>query len=145
MTRVLIVDDEPHIRELVAASLEPAGWELVLVADGEEALDLIRQSSIDLIVLDIWLEKSDGLQIAEMLSQNPETAKIPILMVSASADPSDIHSGFFHGARAYLVKPFLPRELLRAARNLLEASNLEQANRPGGDSPPSAPTPIRGW
>lgn len=117
--KVLIVDDEPDTVELIAFNLRNAGYEISTASDGLEALRKARSISPELIILDLMLPEVDGLEVCKMLRANPDTARIPILMLTAKAAEVDRILGLELGANDYVTKPFSPRELILRVRNLL--------------------------
>jgi len=108
---ILVVDDEPTIREVVRRYLEREGFRVTEAADGYLALDEIDIESPDLIILDLMLPGIDGLTLTHQLRQS-ERSQIPIIMLTAKGEPSDRIRGLDIGADDYLVKPFSPRELV---------------------------------
>ena len=114
-TRVLVVDDEPDLLELIHYNLTKAGYDVAGVLSGEEALAHVRSSLPDLIVLDVLLPGLDGLEVCKTLRRNPTTAGIPIVMLTARSEDADVVAGLELGADDYLTKPFSPRVLLAHA------------------------------
>ncbi len=112
MPRILVVDDEKNILELVRFNLEREGYEVLTATDGAEGLDLARRESPDLIVLDVMLPGMNGLEVCRELHLDPATGNIPIIMLSARAEETDRVLGLEMGADDYIVKPFSPRELI---------------------------------
>ena len=117
--RILVVDDEPDIRELIGDTLRFAGWTTLFAADGEEALTRIAADPPDLIVLDVMMPRLDGRSVVQRVRADPRTAATPVVMVSARGQAADVERGLAAGAAAYLVKPFSPRELVATIRSLL--------------------------
>lgn len=114
--RVLVVDDEPMVREVVAGYLEQEGHEVVVVADGEAALTQLGQEHFDLVVLDLMLPAVDGLSV---LREMRETSDTPVIVLTARGEEGDRLLGFDLGADDYVVKPFSPRELARRVTSVL--------------------------
>ena len=114
--RVLVVDDDPSIRELASLYLEREGFQVSTAADGEEALEAVRQKSPSLVVLDLMLPKVDGLEVCRRLRRDSD---IPILMLTARSDDVDKIVGLELGADDYLAKPFNPREMVARVRAVL--------------------------
>jgi DNA-binding response OmpR family regulator len=106
--KVLIVDDEPNIREVVGLYLRRDGHEVVSAADGEEALDLFRSSRPDLVVLDLMLPKMNGLEVCRRMQAE---RRVPLIMLTARGAEEERIVGLGIGADDYVVKPFSPREL----------------------------------
>ncbi len=118
---ILIADDEPNIRQLVAFTLRRRGFEIVEAEDGATALDLVRQSAPDLVVLDVMMPGLTGIAVLQQLSADPATADIPVILLSAKGQGVEIEEGLASGARLYLVKPFSPRELADRVAEVLES------------------------
>jgi two-component system alkaline phosphatase synthesis response regulator PhoP len=127
--RILIVEDDPDIAELVARYLDKAGFATERVASGRDALRQLASRPPDLVVLDLMLPQVDGLEICRLLRASEKTATIPIIMLTARADESERIVGLEIGADDYLAKPFSPSELVARVRAL-----LRRAQRTG---PPS--------
>jgi DNA-binding response OmpR family regulator len=112
MHRVLVADDDCDIRELVRFKLEQAGHEVTTVADGNAALAVARvEGPFALILLDVMMPGSTGIEVCEALRSDPATRTVPILLLTAKAQEADVERGFAAGADDYIVKPFSPREL----------------------------------
>jgi two-component system phosphate regulon response regulator PhoB len=106
--RVLVVEDEESIREMIGVGLERAGYAVSGAGSGEEALDVIRRGHPDLVVLDLMLPGIDGLEVCRRLRTDRETAGIPLIILSARDGEKDIVTGLEYGADDYLTKPFSP-------------------------------------
>ncbi len=132
-SRVLIVEDEPDIRELVVHHLKREGYQVSAAASGEEALRQVQAAPPDLVLLDLMMPAMDGLEVCRRLRQDPATARLPIVMLTAKGDEVDRVLGLEIGADDYVVKPFSPKELLARVRAVLRRS------RP---APGSAPTTL---
>jgi DNA-binding response OmpR family regulator len=117
--RVLIVEDEPHIRDLVALHLRLEGLTIVAVGDGNEALRYARSEPFDVIVLDLMLPGLDGVTVCRAVRRDPTNSDVPILMLTARREESDKVLGLESGADDYLTKPFGVRELVARVRALL--------------------------
>jgi len=133
MPKVLVVDDEPDAVELIDFNLKAAGYEVVIAADGNEALKKARSSLPDLIVLDLMLPEVDGLEVCKILRRDPATAAIPIIMVTAKAGEIDRVLGLELGADDYITKPFSPRELLARIRAVLRRYQTARDLMPARD------------
>lgn len=125
---VLIVEDEVEIAELIAFHAKRAGMHARMVHSGKLALDAVRRESPDVIVLDLMLPDLDGLSVCRKLKQADETRGIPILMVTAKGEESDIVAGIELGADDYVTKPFSPRVLMARISNCLRRTST--ANEP---------------
>jgi DNA-binding response OmpR family regulator len=122
-TRILVVEDDPDIAELVARYLSKAGFLTDRAASGREALEAIRLKAPDLLVLDLMLPHVDGLEICRQVRAYEKTANTPIIMLTARADESERIVGLELGADDYLAKPFSPNELVARVRALLRRAN----------------------
>jgi DNA-binding response OmpR family regulator len=111
--RVLVVDDDPVIVELLVLNLELEGHEAITANDGREALTLAREAAPDLLLLDIMMPELDGFAVCRALRDDPEFAHLPVVLLSARAQESDLVRGTAAGADAYVTKPFDPFELVR--------------------------------
>lgn len=120
--RVLIADDEPDIRRLIVFTLRRRGYDITEAERGDRALDLIRADPPDLIVLDVMMPGLNGHEVAHAVRADPATAPIPIIMLSAKGQVTEVADGLKAGANRYLVKPFSPKDLARHVRELLEAA-----------------------
>jgi len=118
-TRILIVEDDLDIAQLVARYLDKAGFMTELVASGREALQAIAAKAPGLVILDLMLPHVDGLEVCRIVRGNDATAAIPIIMLTARAEESDRIVGLELGADDYLAKPFSPNELVARVRALL--------------------------
>jgi len=118
-TRVLIVEDDRDIADLVARYLSQAGFATEVIASGRAALAAIAARPPDLLVLDLMLPQVDGLEICRVVRTNAKTSDIPIIMLTARAEESDRIVGLELGADDYIAKPFSPNELVARARALL--------------------------
>jgi CheY-like chemotaxis protein len=116
---VLVADDEQDILALVTTILERAGYEVLAVRDGAEALAAVRDRRPDLAVLDISMPELDGLEVLRRLRTDTETSELPVVLLSAQAQEADVARGFATGASAYVKKPFSPRDLTERVDELL--------------------------
>ncbi|MFZ5596367.1 MAG: response regulator [Bacillota bacterium] len=112
MYKILVVDDEQNILELIRYNLEKEGYSVLTASSGEKALEVARREKPDLVLLDVMLPGFDGLSVCRVLRQNEETKKIPIIMISARGEELDKVLGLEMGADDYVTKPFSNRELL---------------------------------
>lgn len=119
MRRVLVVEDDPDIVELISHYLEGDGFKVAVLGDGQEALQRLRQEAFDLLILDLQLPSLDGLTLCATLRRDPRTERLPVIMLTAMADESDRIVGLEIGADDYVVKPFSPKELVARSRALL--------------------------
>ena len=126
--KVLVVDDEENIRMLIRFNLEKAGYEVLEAADGKEALGMAQKSLPDIIILDLMLPGMDGLEVCRNLKQAPQTAALPIIMLTAKSDEIDKVIGLELGADDYMAKPFSQRELLARIKAVLRRSQVPTGN-----------------
>lgn len=136
MAHVLVVEDDPHIRDLIALHLGLEGLEHSAVGDGREALTRLAAAPVDLVVLDLMLPGVDGMTICKALRRSGPNVHTPVLMLTARGEESDKVLGLESGADDYLVKPFGIREFVARVRALLR--------RPRADAPAAAATPETG-
>ena len=116
---ILVVDDSDTIRSLIVLNLQLDGFTVVEAHDGQECLDVVKAVAPDLITLDVAMPRRDGFSTVEALRADPETGHIPIVMVSARAQGSDLARGQEVGVDAYLTKPFEPEQLVATVRSLV--------------------------
>lgn len=125
--KVLIVEDEQNIAELIGYNLEKAGYECRTANTGEEALKILSHSSVDLIILDVMLPKMDGFEVCKTLRQTQTLRHIPIFMLTARGEEIDRIVGLELGADDYMVKPFSPRELVLRVKAILRRGKTEES------------------
>ena len=118
-SRILVVEDETDLAELVAFNLRGAGHEVTVAHDGNTALAEIQRSQPDLLVLDVMLPDISGLEVCRRLRRNPQTVRLPVIMLTARSDEVDRVVGFEVGADDYVPKPFSPRELVLRVEAIL--------------------------
>ena len=111
MARILIAEDEPDIRELVAFTLRFAGHEVITTSNGEEALQQASQVIPDLILMDVRMPRMTGFEACRAMKTNPALKDIPVVFLSAKGQDSEIQSGLDAGAEEYILKPFAPDQL----------------------------------
>lgn len=127
MKKILVIDDEENIRELIKFNLETAGYKVELAADGQQGLDKLN-NSIDLVVLDLMLPIIDGLSVCRTIRGNEDYQQLPIIMLTAKGGEVDRILGLEMGADDYLTKPFSPRELVARIKAVLRRFNAEEKN-----------------
>lgn len=123
MEKLLIVEDEADIRELISFNLEMSGYEVEKARDGEEGLALAKSKKFDLIILDLMLPGMDGIKVCSQLRKNPSTADVPVIMLTARSEDDDIVNGLETGADDYITKPFSPRILIARVKAALRRSS----------------------
>jgi DNA-binding response OmpR family regulator len=111
--RVLVADDDPDIMRVLVHNLEAEGFRVTTCDNGEDARDMARAITPDLIILDVMMPKRDGLDVLASLKSNPSTRAIPVVMLSAKSNDHDVWEGWRAGADYYVTKPFEMDELLR--------------------------------
>jgi two-component system alkaline phosphatase synthesis response regulator PhoP len=117
--KILVVDDDELLRDLLEFKLRSRGYEVELAEDGEAALEAASASPPDLIVLDGMMPGLDGFQVLQRLSDSGETRDVPVIMLTARRQEQDVVAGLSLGAQDYLVKPFLPDELVLRIQRIL--------------------------
>jgi DNA-binding response OmpR family regulator len=117
--RVLVVDDDEVIRQLIAVNLQLEGFEVEMAIDGQDCLDKVRDVDPDVITLDIMMPRLDGWVTAVRLREEEATRHIKVVMITARAQEHDIRRGQEIGVDAYVTKPFDPAELIRTVRSLV--------------------------
>jgi len=120
MYRILVVDDEPHIRQILKFTLEKAAYQVFCAADGEEALEKMAEVKPSLILLDVMMPKMDGFEVCRKMRQDFALSQIPVIILTAKGDLNEKVRGLDGGANDYLVKPYSNEELLLRVRNVLE-------------------------
>lgn len=123
--KILVVDDEEDIRELVKYNLAREGYKIFCASSGEKALKKARAKLLDLIVLDLMLPGIDGLEVTKILKNDPKTQHIPIIMLTAKEEEADIVTGLELGADDYITKPFSPRVLVARIRAAIRRKKKE--------------------
>jgi len=124
--KIIVVEDEEDIRELLCYNLSKEGYEVIEVATGEEGLEAAQSETPDLMILDIMLPGIDGLDVCRKLKYNEATSNIPIVMLSAKGEESDVVIGLELGADDYISKPFSPKILMARIKNVLRRKQHAQ-------------------
>ena len=122
MARILVADDDVDIRELVEFKLSTMGHDIVAVGDGAAAIDACLAEKPDLAVLDVMMPGVSGLDAIRAIRAEPALADLPVILLTARAQESDVETGFDSGADDYITKPFSPRELASRVQALLSRS-----------------------
>ena len=117
--RILIADDEPHMLRVTELSLKKGGFEILLARDGRQAVALTLAEKPDLVVLDVMMPEMDGFAALRELKSRPETANIPVIILTSRGQRIVREEAESSGAVLYLTKPFSPSDLLREARRIL--------------------------
>ncbi|MFF9121138.1 response regulator [Streptomyces massasporeus] len=140
--RVLVVDDNKVIRQLIRVNLELEGLEVVTAADGAECLDVVHQVRPDVVTLDVVMPRLDGLRTAARLRADPRTRDMPLAIVSACGHP-EIEAGLEVGIDAFLSKPFEPAELVQMVRQLVERARGGGREGSGGPEAGGGGAPVK--
>ncbi len=119
MAKILIAEDEPDIRELVAFMLRFAGYEVMAASNGEEAVQAATHEVPDLVLMDVRMPRMTGYDACRIMKANPTLRDVPIVFLSAKGQEAEIQSGLEAGAEEYLLKPFSPDELTNRVRTIL--------------------------
>ncbi len=117
--KVLVVDDEIPIQRIVKFNLEKEGYDVSLADNGKKALESVKQSRPDIILLDVMMPEMDGYEVCKALKQNKSTKNIPVIMLTARGQESDEKKGLDAGADDYITKPFSPKKLMELVREKL--------------------------
>jgi len=142
---VLVVDDDPDIRELIGHKLRLAGYRVTAAADGTAGLAAAAESLPDLIVLDVSMPGLSGIDVCRHLRENARTAEVPVIMLPARTNATFATLGFMAGADLYLSKPFSPRDLVDQVKSLLSEPrprNCENIQSPVTDDPELVVLPV---
>jgi two-component system alkaline phosphatase synthesis response regulator PhoP len=122
--KIVVVEDEPDILEVLSYNLKREGFEVTTALDGARGLELVEKNSPDLVVLDLMLPGIDGLEICQRIKNNKKLSHIPVIMVTAKGEESDVVLGLGIGADDYIAKPFSPRELIARVKAVLRRSQV---------------------
>ena len=126
MSTILLVDDDPHLRELSRIFLQQEGFDITEASDGDEALSAFERRKVDLVILDIMMPKMDGWELCRQLRRYYD---VPVLMLTAKGETSQKLKGFHVGTDDYLVKPFEPLELVARVKALLKRYRIATSQR----------------
>ena len=140
ITRCLVVDDDPELLQSVCDYLRRFGLETIAAASAAQMRSLLSQGGVDMLILDVMLPDGDGLAICAALRQRPETANLPVIMLTAQGDPHSRVLGLELGADDYVAKPFEPRELVARIKAV-----LRRRSAPAGDRGGDATVEFAGW
>ncbi len=127
--KILIVDDEPDIVDVISYNLKKDGFRVTTASDGEEALNKIRKDKFDLVILDLMLPNIQGGELCHLMKNDPKTAGTPIIMVSAKGEEVDRVIGLESGADDYITKPFSVKELIARIRAVLRRAGEKTATQ----------------
>lgn len=127
-TKIVVIEDEADILEIINYNLSKEGYEVCSALDGEEGLQLVKKEIPDLVLLDLMLPGLDGIEVCRKLKAGAATQSISIIMVTAKGEESDIVLGLGIGADDYVTKPFSPRELMARVKSVLRRGSLKEDN-----------------
>lgn len=126
--KILVVDDEPNILELIKFNLENNGFKVITACNGERALEMIKAENPDLILLDVMLPGVDGFELCKIIRRKNETSDIPIILITAKSEEIDKILGLEIGADDYITKPFSVRELIARVKAVLRRADKKDKN-----------------
>ena len=126
MIKILIVEDEKDIRQLLIFTLQYGGFNVISGRDGEDAVRLAGEEMPDVILLDVQMPQLNGYEACEMIKENQKTTHIPVMFLSAKGQDSEIARGFEAGACEYLLKPFTPTDLIERVKLVLKENSISQ-------------------
>ncbi len=116
--KILTCDDEKHIVRLIQVNLERQGYEVITAYNGAECLEKVAAEKPDMIILDVMMPEMTGFEVLETLKSDPETAKIPVIMLTAKSQDADVLRGWQSGVETYITKPFNPMELITFVKRI---------------------------
>jgi len=119
--RILVVDDDEHIQKSLSQYLEMEDFEVEVASSGQEALERAALQAFDLVLLDIMMPEMDGFEVVEILRAQEATSRVPIILLTARGQDTDVLKGYHLGVSSYLTKPFNLDELVETIREVLEA------------------------
>ncbi len=122
MAKIVIAEDEPDIRDLITFTLQFAGHQVIATANGVEAVQAVEKERPDLVLMDVRMPKMSGYEACRALKDNPETASVPVVFLSAKGQESEVQEGLAAGAIAYILKPFSPDELISRVQEILQSA-----------------------
>jgi CheY-like chemotaxis protein len=144
MAKILVAEDEPDIRELLAFTLKYGGFDVITVANGLEAIEQAQQSKPDMILLDVRMPRMTGYEACKVLKEKPETAGIPIVFLSAKGQEAEVERGIEAGAVDYILKPFAPDTLISHIKKLLDSADSKDSTPVKGKKAHTTPTKKKG-
>ncbi len=117
--RILVVDDEPHIRRVLSSILASQGFDVITASDGMEGLELMGENDVDLVILDLMMPGANGLEILSKIRSNPDQADTPVIILTAKGQDTDREAALAGGASDFLTKPFSPKKLIARIQEIL--------------------------
>ncbi len=146
MTKILIAEDERDIRDLIVFTLEFGGYEVVATTNGAEAVELAPSEKPDLIMLDVRMPRMTGYEACAALKSNPVTKETPVIFLSAKGQETEVSTGLSAGAKAYILKPFAPDQLISKVKEALSRKEIEETPAtlaaPATPATPATPAPA---
>jgi len=127
--KILVVDDDPTMVKLINVNLKLNNYSVVEATSGEQALEVVDSEGLDLVVLDIMMPGVDGWEVLKRIRSNPETQEMPVILVTAKTQDSDVIRGWELGADEYVIKPFNPLLLVEVIKMVLDRSYEERLER----------------
>jgi DNA-binding response OmpR family regulator len=118
--RILVIDDEPHIRRVLDAMLGKEGFDVTLALDGTEGLSVLASTPMDLVILDLVMPGPDGLEVLAKIRSDPSVAATPVIILTAKGQDADREAALAGGADDFMTKPFSPKKLISRIRELLD-------------------------
>ncbi len=121
MKKILVVDDQKEVRELVEVTLRADGYQIFQAINGRDAVDIVTTQKPDVVIMDIMMPgELDGFEATRILKQNPDTQYIKVIMLTAKGQTTDFDEGFAAGADGYFTKPFNPLDLIKKVEEVIE-------------------------
>lgn len=117
--RILVVDDEPHIRRILSTVLEAEGFDVRLTTDGTKGLAAVTSGSFDLVILDLIMPGASGLEVLAKIRTEPATRQLPVIILTAKGQDTDREAALAGGANDFVTKPFSPKKLVARIREIL--------------------------
>ncbi len=133
MKHILVIEDDPDIRELLGYNLTREGFEVSLCSNGQEGLERALSRKVDLLILDLMLPLMNGIEVCKKLRENPDKRSLPIIMLTAKSEETDIVFGLGVGADDYMIKPFGVKELIARVYTRLRTMKSPEAPQAEGD------------
>ncbi len=127
--RILVVDDEPDVVKTLSKALRRQGFDVVSAADGEQALERVKDSHPDLVILDIQMPKLDGIEVLQRIKGDSQTMALPVIMLTARAGDEDMLKGYKYGANYYIPKPFKIADVLDGIKMMFQSIEEEKSRR----------------
>ena len=130
MYKILVAEDDRDIRELIVLSLNFSGYETIAAVDGQQAVDLAVETQPDLIMLDVRMPRLTGYEALEQIKKRPEFKDVPVVILSAKGQESEIQCGLDLGASQYILKPFAPDELIKKIGQIMAETQETEIENP---------------